>query len=157
MIRNALKILIAGGALFGFGTSNADVVTEWGWGIKAPNTSVVMLPRCQSVALIGDITTNPESPNFGRRFASCGGNNPAFIGWPIAWESDDFGKHGAFKVRGGWFHYSNWFDGGNYFRHLGDRHETHMDLAAFTITFNWTHWNRGRVRARTPRKSFSDE
>lgn len=142
MVKKILFFLLLGCILAYAAGAKADVVTEFGWGIKAPNTSVVLQPRCQQVQLFGDIRTNPNSPHWGRRHASCGGNNPAFIGWPVAWESKWLGRHKAFRLRGGWFHYSNWFDGGNYLNG-GDDHETHMDLAAFTITYNWTHlWRR---------------
>lgn len=126
--------------------AKADVITEFGMGWKSPNTSIVMLPECRQVHLHDDLSpglklTDPTSRHWGRPTTSCGGDNPAFIGWPIAWESK---WRGSFKYRVGWFHYSNWFDGGKYLKG-GDRHETHMDLVAGTITFNWTRWrNRGK-------------
>lgn len=130
--------------LFLSSRAQADIVTEWGWGVKLPHsTSAILLPICQQVHLTGWQQNSPDSPNFGKGLSSCGGDNPAFIGWPIAWESDWFGKRDGFKLRGGWFHYSNWFDGGKYLQG-GDSHETSMDMAAFTITFNWTNWARNR-------------
>lgn len=129
--------------------AEADIVTEFGMGWKTPNSSLVLQPECTQVRPVGEIVDSPDSRYFGRRFASCGGNNPAFIGWPIAWQTEGFGKYGAFTGRVGWFHYSNWFDGGNVVSAFGgDRHETHMDLIAGTITFNWTRWKDGRKNRR---------
>ena len=107
--------------------ARADVVSEFGMGYKMPyTTSVVMLPQCHVVVPLGV----DGSPVLGRKSASCGGDNPAFVGWPIAWEKD---FDGPLSIRAGWFHYSNWFDGGR-------GRETHMDLAAVTLTVNWSEW-----------------
>jgi hypothetical protein len=134
------KILAAAAAL-AMAPAQADIVTEFGMGYKLPSTSAVMMPICEQVLLQGRQLEDPSSPNWGKTHASCGGNNPAFVGWPIAWESS---WKGPWRVRAGYFHYSNWFDGGTNFTNLGDRHETHMDLAAVTATFNWTRWRKSR-------------
>jgi len=143
-MRPMVWIMIAAAALLvgSCNSASADVITEFGGGYKA-RVSAVLEPICKQVMLTGEQQHSPSSPNYGKGLASCGGDNPAFIGWPIAWQSKENGKFGAFTYRIGWFHYSNWFDGGNYLPG-GDRHETSMDLLAGTITFNWTKWNRGR-------------
>lgn len=113
--------------------ARADVVSEVGMGVKLERTtSVVMLPRCHTVLIT---ETRPDAPGINYRTASCGGDNPTFIGWPIAWEREY--ANGALRFRGGWFHYSNWFDGAR------DR-ETHMDCACATATVNWSQWRRNR-------------
>lgn len=113
------------------GKARADVISEIGMGVKMERTtSVVMLPVCHTAQIT---ETKPATPSLDFRVSSCGGDNPAFIGWPIAWEREY--ANGAVRFRGGWFHYSNWFDGGR------DR-ETHMDLAAVALTFNWTQMRR---------------
>lgn len=112
--------------------ANADIVTEFGAGLKVPGTtSYLLLPECHEA-----VVTTPEWPQNPRGLLpySCGGDNPTFIGWPVAWEKE---LGDAWKLRAGWFHYSNWFDGGK------DR-ETHMDVAAVTVMFNWTAWKRVR-------------
>ena len=124
----------------------ADWVTEIGMGYKIPGQySAILDPLCQQVLLTGEHFTSPDSPNFGKVRSSCGGDNPVFIGWPIAWQSDGIGKHNATTWRIGWFHLSHWFDGGNIFKG-GDRHETSMDALAVSITMNWSQRRRSRRR-----------
>jgi len=151
-VSNIVKLFLLLGALFlvslaASTDAKADIVTEFGGGYKF-NSSVVLAPECQVIHIHEDqpIRANPSSPYWGRSNASCGGDNPAFIGWPIAWQSKPNGKHGAFTYRIGWFHYSNWFDGGELssWTSTGDEHETHMNLLAGTITFNWTTWRKGK-------------
>jgi hypothetical protein len=101
---------------------NGEFVTEFGMGYKLSNTSIVLLPECET-ALI----SSPTEPKYDYRRASCGGDFPAFIGWPIAYEWQ-VGE--VYSVRVGWFHYSNWFDGGR-------DHESHMDLVAAVLTVHW--------------------
>lgn len=117
--------------------AHADVVSEFGGGYKMPaTTSVVLLPECHSVVIT---ETRPDTPEINYRTSSCGGDNPAFVGWPIAWEREY--ANGALRFRGGWYHYSNWLDGGR------DR-ETHMDCACATLTVNWSQVRRNRVSRR---------
>jgi hypothetical protein len=101
---------------------NGEWVTEFGMGYKTPNTSIVLLPECETA-----LVRTPSEPSTDYLTRSCGGDFPAFIGWPIAyeWKVGDI-----YSVRAGWFHYSNWFDGGH-------DHETHMDLLAITLTVHW--------------------
>lgn len=128
------------------GTAQADWVTEVGMGYKMPNTSYLLMPACQKAQVVAPLW--PENPRPPPQTYSCGGDNPAFIGWPIAWQSDELGKYGAYTVRAGWFHYSNWFDGGELqnVTRTGDRYETYMNLLAVTATFNWSAWRQGRKR-----------
>lgn len=118
--------------------AKADVITEFGMGYKVPTTtSVVMLPSCHIVRLTGPIYNDPDSDHYGREYASCGGDDPIFVGWPIAYQSDF--KDEIWMVRAGWYHFSHWFDGGQ------DR-ELHMDAVAVTTTFNWTKFFEKRKR-----------
>ena len=100
--------------------AKADIITTFGGGYKIPaTTSYVLRPECFKVK-----STQP----YYREFASCGGDNPVFVGWPVAWRSD---RNGPFNYTVGWFHMSHWFDGGS------DR-ETHMDCLCMTVEFNWS-------------------
>ena len=116
-----------------------SIITEFGMGYKMQDgTSYLLLPQCKQA-----IVVNPETNPRGNGAYGCGGDNPAFIGWPIAyeWEGDDE----VWSFRAGYFHYSNWFDGGNYLQG-GDEWETRMDLLAVTATFNWTEMFKRRTR-----------
>lgn len=118
--------------------AHADIITEFGMGYKLGNTSYLLMPACQEALVI-----RPEWPANPRGLTdtySCGGDNPAFIGWPIAWEAD----RGVYRYRLGWFHYSNWFDGGELMFWNGDERETSMNALAGSITFNWTKWRAQR-------------
>jgi len=107
--------------------ASADVITEFGMGVKIEGTtSVLLLPQCHLATII---ETRPDTPRYDYLNASCGGDNPMFVGWPVAYEREFSG--GIWRLRAGWFHYSNWFDGKQ------DR-ETHMDCACVTATFNWS-------------------
>lgn len=110
--------------------ARAEIISELGMGYKLPTTSVVMQEDCHAVTIT---ETRPHRPDIFYRPASCGGDNPVFIGWPIAWQKD----FGLWTVRAGWFHLSHWFDGGS------DR-ELHMDAAAVTFTVNWSELRRRR-------------
>ena len=117
-----LVVLALVGILAGTSTK-ADIISELGAGIKVPvSTSYVMLPVCEKVQVV----VPPDSPRPPPQMYSCGGNNPAFIGWPIAYQREFL--DGRLVFRGGWFHYSNWFD----------KRETHMDIVATTVTINWS-------------------
>lgn len=105
-------------------SAKADIITEFGGGVKLPSTSVLMLEECHEAQIT---VTRPDNPSLNYRTASCGGDNPVFVGWPIAYERD----FGVWSVRAGWFHLSHWFDG------KADR-ELHMDCACVTATINWT-------------------
>jgi len=115
--------------------AHADVITEFGMGYKIPETtSLLMQAQCHVVKTQPDESPSMVTVPYNDRIGwfddiSCGGDNPIFVGWPIAWEKD----FGVWRVRAGWFHFSHWFDGGN------DR-ELHMDALTTTATFNWTKW-----------------
>lgn len=110
----------------------ADVISEIGMGVKIErSTSYLMLPACRTAVVTDPIW--PENPR-GYGLYSCGGDDPLFIGWPVAWQSD---FSDVWTVRAGWMHFSHWFDGGS------DR-ELHMDAIASTVTFNWSAWKRNR-------------
>jgi hypothetical protein len=110
--------------------AHADIVSEFGVGVKMRNTSYLLLPACNQAVVV-----NPaDNPRWDDPY-SCGGDNPAFIGWTIAYEKEF--RNGAIRWRTGHFHYSNWFDGGS-------RHETHADMAASTVTINWSQVKRNR-------------
>lgn len=107
--------------------AHADIISEFGMGVKVSTTSYVMRPECHTVYSYppGD---RPEA-GFLR---SCGGDNPTFVGWPLAYEWTS--PSGRYRLRGGWFHYSNWFDGGR-------RRETHMDCLCGSLTIRWRRRN----------------
>lgn len=115
------------GCLLLVNLARADVITEFGAGVKSPRTTSVILREECHVAKI--IETNPDTPSIYWRDASCGGDDPLFIGWPVAYEWTS--PREVFRIRAGWFHLSHWFDGGP------DR-ETHLDCACVSLTVNWS-------------------
>lgn len=117
--------------------AKADIVTEFGIGYKLETSSALLNPLCTSVTIpnANPLRSNPSSPHWGRNSASCGGDNPIFIGYPIKWESDYRGPW-AWSV--GWLHFSSIADGGNVLDFGGDRHEVHMDAVVISAKFNWS-------------------
>lgn len=103
-------------ALASESASAGGLITEFGGGIKLNTTSFPMLPECKKVVVV-DPANNPRHADP----FSCGGDDPIFIGWPIAWEFDNGTKLG-------WFHYSHWFDG---------RGELHLDCVCASWTKRW--------------------
>jgi hypothetical protein len=100
-------------------------ITEFGAGYKNErSTSIVMMEDCHEVWVV---RTKPDRPDLNYRPASCGGDNPIFVGWPIAYE---WSIGDVYRLRTGWFHYSHWFDGSK-------GRETHMDALAITLTVKW--------------------
>lgn len=121
--------------LLAWGSAHADLVTEIGGGIKF-NESAVLDPRCRQVVIYdarGGFAVDSDTGN-PTRSAPCGGDNPAFIGWPLAW---DFPQ----GLRFGWFHYSNLLDGRelSHLTSTGDRFETSLNCLCFTKAFHWGH------------------
>jgi hypothetical protein len=103
--------------------ASGGFISEVGMGYKVDRTtSIVLLPECETA-----LVRAPSALDIDYRVSSCGGDNPAFVGWPIAYEWD-VGEY--YSVRAGWFHMSHWFDGGS------DR-ETHVDMLAITVTIHW--------------------
>lgn len=75
-------------------------ITEFGGGFMLPQaSSYLMTPECYKATVIVPMD-NPRS--YGGLY-SCGGDDPMFVGWPVAWEFPN-------KVKLGIFHYSHWFD-----------------------------------------------
>jgi len=91
--------------LFLSGTAHAGMFTELGGGIGIPKNDLFS-PACVWAVPL-DIHGQPLKDQYNNpgRTVACGGRNPVFIGWPIAWES----ANGNTRV--GWFHKSNLFDG----------------------------------------------
>jgi hypothetical protein len=101
-----------------------EFITELGGGYKDfPSTSFLMTSDCQKA-----IVTNPEwptNPRPGQEW-SCGGDNPVFVGWPIAYE---WTLTRGNRVRLGHFHLSQWFD---------NQGEVHLDCLCASFTFRWS-------------------
>lgn len=95
--------------------------TEIGLGIKIQGTSRALKPSCSVL-----YDSNGE-------LYSCGGDNPIFIGWPLAWE---FPRGQRF----GWFHMSHWADGRNnpqFLQDMGDGREIAFNCLCYTHKFEW--------------------
>jgi hypothetical protein len=101
-----------------------EFITEFGGGYKnLPSTSFLLNSNCQKA-----IVTRPEWPENPRGLTddySCGGDNPVFVGWPIAYE---WTLTRGNSVRLGHFHMSQWFDGNG---------ELHLDCVCASFTFRW--------------------
>lgn len=117
----------------------ADWITEFGVAYKLESlTSQVLWDDCSVV-----IITDESLPRGAGNTASCGGDNPAFVGWIIAYEWE--GRDEIWRFRGGAFHLSHWFDGRGSFNR-GDGRELSGTWPAATATFNWSAWLRYRRR-----------
>lgn len=101
------------------------LITEFGGGIKLPSSSYIAQPACKKVAVVSpEWPANPRPPP--QTFA-CGGDNPMFAGWPLAWEFPN-------GVTLGWWHQSQWFDG-----HQWDGSgELHVDCLCATWRVRWS-------------------
>lgn len=101
-----------------------EFITEFGGGYKdLPSTSFLMNSDCQKAAV-----TDPEWPVNPRGSLlewSCGGDNPVFVGWPVAYE---WTLSRGNSVRLGYFHMSQWFD---------NQGELHLDCICASFTFRW--------------------
>lgn len=120
--------------------ASADVVTEFGLGVKV-RQSVLFHPSCDVVDIPAANPVRLERGHLGRATASCGGDNPIFVGWPIAYEKD----RGPWRWRVGWFHLSSIGDGGGRIAELlgsGDGRELSFDCVCATATFNWSQRSR---------------
>lgn len=107
------------------------LITEIGGGLAlpAPYTSKLAAPSCWAAVPQRNMGTYaaPANGDSGELWA-CGGHNPVFIGWPIAWEFPN-------GVRLGVFHLSHWFDGPPF---KGDG-----EIAYTCVCASWTvHWGR---------------
>ena len=76
------------------------LITELGGGIKLPQgSSYLMMPDCKkAIVSQGENILRGPTGEY-----SCGGNNPVFVGWVLAWEFPS-------GVKLGYFHQSQWFD-----------------------------------------------
>lgn len=133
--------------LFKQDLAHADIITELGGGAQIDSyTSAVLDTRCLSSVLY-----TSKSPSFVRddqgriRTVPCGGGNPLFVGWPIAYQSPD----GRWRV--GLFHMSHWLQGPPFNREA----ETSINCLCASWTINWsairrerTERHRARVGAR---------
>jgi hypothetical protein len=100
--------------------AKADVITEIGGGIESPITNPLARPDCTQAFIRRDD---------GWHEVGCGGRNPVFIGWPIAWESPNG------NTRIGWFHMSHWFDGVPFNKNP----ELTYNCICATHKFTWRH------------------
>lgn len=101
------------------------LITEFGGGVKLPaSSSYIALPACKSVMVVRPA----DSPRPPPQTYSCGGDNPIFVGWPLAWEFPN-------GVKLGWHHQSQWFD---------TRGELHVDCICSSWTFRWNRLRRNR-------------
>lgn len=132
-----MRYLIASLALVFSYPAHADWVTEFGIGYKLETSSAILNPLCTSVdiPISNPMRASSDSPHWGRNTASCGGDNPIFIGYPIKWESK---YRGPWAWSAGWLHFSSFADGGNVLDFGGDRHEVHMDALVISAKFNWS-------------------
>lgn len=104
--------------------AHADLITEIGGGIKF-GASYAVDPRCSTLIVPGK--TTPEGAIV---TVPCGGDDPVFVGWPIAWDFPN-------GLRFGLFHYSNWFDGGEAVWFGGDKNETNFNCLCVSKTIHW--------------------
>ena len=92
--------------------------SEIGGGWKDFNTtSYILRSPCKKVVVI----VPQDNPRWGDEW-SCGGDQPVFIGYPIAFT---FANE---RTTIGWFHMSNWMDNDG---------ETHFDCVCVTHRFYW--------------------
>lgn len=107
---------------------HAEMISEFGGGLKL-EYSEVFDPGCRQV-LIVDANRSTMFDEQGRqKTVPCGGVNPVFIGWPVAWESPNG------NTRIGWFHMSHWLSG-EPFNH---NNELTMNCICATHKFHWRH------------------
>jgi len=107
--------------------AHAGMLTEIGGGLKVA-TSNVLDPACRQVFIVdADHSLMFDELNR-QKTVPCGGRNPIFIGWPIAWETPNG------NTRLGWFHMSHWSDGPP-FNHHG---ETAFNCICATHKFYWS-------------------
>jgi hypothetical protein len=98
-------------------------ITEIGGGFKdLRSTSYLLRSECIKAVVIDP--TWPANPR-GYQAYSCGGDNPVFVGWPIAYEWD---LRRGNSVRLGYFHLSQWFDNAG---------EVHLDCFCSSFTIRW--------------------
>lgn len=122
------KLLVLGMLLLATVTAKADIISEFGGGYKT-QMSQVMNDQCHYVQIVeadngfkfdlqGRVKTTP-----------CGGSQPIFVGWPIAWENE------IGNVRVGWFHMSHYRTGPPF------NHDPEISFNCICATYkiDWTH------------------
>lgn len=115
-----IVLLTASNALAG------EFITELGGGfMERQKSSYILTQDCKSVVVINP-TTSPREIHFPY---SCGGDDPLFIGWPIAYEFNNG------NTRIGWFHYSHWFD---------NRGETQFNCLCASHKITWKNFKRNK-------------
>jgi hypothetical protein len=98
-------------------------ITEIGGGFKdLRTTSYLLQSGCVKAVVTEPIW--PENPR-GYHTYSCGGDNPVFVGWTIAYEWE---LPRGNRVRVGHFHLSQWFDNAG---------EVHLDCVCSSFTIRW--------------------
>lgn len=107
--------------------AHADIISEFGGGLKVAS-SEVFDPGCRRVFIVDADRSVMFDPKGRQKTVSCGGSNPVFVGWPIAWESPNG------NTRVGWFHISHWFSGPP-FNH---DYELTMNCLCAVHKFHWS-------------------
>ena len=78
------------------------LITELGGGLKvSQGSSYLMMPDCKKAMVVDPLW--PENPHPPPQVFSCGGDNPVFVGWVLAWEFPS-------GIKLGYFHQSQWLD-----------------------------------------------
>lgn len=125
----SLAALVLGTALLlcSIKPAHAEMISEFGGGLKLAY-SEVFDPGCRQVFIV-DADRGTMFDGLGRqKTVPCGGANPVFIGWPVAWDSPNG------NTRIGWFHISHWTSGAP-FNH---DNELTMNCICATHKFSWS-------------------
>lgn len=108
--------------------AKADMISEFGGGLKG-QMSETLEPSCE-YALTFDNLGHYRVDEQGRiKTVPCGGSQPIFIGWPVAWES----ANGDLRI--GWFHMSHWVSGPPF------NHDPEVSFNCICATYKF-HWKR---------------
>lgn len=109
--------------------AHADMIAEFGGGFKGPSSSEVYAPGCRRVFIVDATPAVKFDPQGRQRTVNCGGSEPVFIGWPVAWESPNG------NTRVGWFHMSHWLSGPPF------NHDTELSFNCLCATHKF-HWGK---------------
>lgn len=113
-----------------------DIVSRIGFAYKdLHNNSFLVQSACKKAAVFVP-RDYPDNPRPFPQLYSCGGDNPAFVGYPIALKRE--WRKGAFSAVFGLFHQSQWFDNSGEIQWTGPAAEFEL---------NWSQMKRNR-RAR---------
>lgn len=125
-----MRSIVVGILLLVACSARADIISEIGGGYKLPS-SEVFSPGCRWVFIV-DADRSVMFDELGRqKTVQCGGSNPVFVGWPVAWESPNG------NTRVGWFHMSHWFSGPPF------NHDNELTLNCLCATHKF-HWSKRR-------------